>query len=84
MVSHGIEFPILIVRHPMRRENSENRTGVTLNELVVNVPPITSNLSSAAAKQFCGRDTPVSVKMDVDVYQFAKQASAPARAEGAP
>ncbi len=44
--------------------------------------PVQSTLSRDL-RIVCGRDIPVSVKMEVDVYQFAKQADATAAAEGA-
>ena len=46
--------------------------------------PVPATEASRDLRIVCGRDTPVSVKMEVDVFQFAKPAGAPARAEGAP
>jgi len=46
--------------------------------------PVPAAALSSDLRIVCGRDTPVSVRMEVDVYQFAKPAASPARAEGAP
>lgn len=46
--------------------------------------PASAAEASRDLRIVCGRDTPVSIKMEVDVYQFAKPAGVPARAEGAP
>ena len=46
--------------------------------------PVTGAADARDLRIVCGRDMPVSGKLDVDVYQFAKQLGTAARAEGAP